>query len=84
VHKSAHAKAAIEAVGCQLLPLRRYSPDFNPIEQAYAKFKNLLRKRAPRTFDEILSATAEAMALITPQDARGFFIDAGYRPRDHI
>lgn len=84
VHKSAHAKAAIEAVGCQLLPLPRYSPDFNPIEQAYAKFKHELRKHAPRTFDDVIRATAEAMALITPHDARGFFSDAGYLPRDHI
>lgn len=82
VHKSAHAKAAIEAAGCHLLPLPRYSPDFNPIEQAYAKFKQLMRKRNPRTFTDVVNATAEAMALITPHDARGFFIDAGYRPRD--
>ncbi|MEZ4495417.1 MAG: IS630 family transposase [Thermomicrobiales bacterium] len=82
VHKSAHAKQAIEAAGCHLLPLPRYSPDFNPIEQAYAKFKQLVRKRNPRTFADVVSATAEAMALITPHDARGFFIDAGYRPRD--
>ena len=82
VHKSANAKAVIDAADCHLLPLPRYSPDFNPIEQAYAKFKQLVRKHNPRTFADVVNATAEAMALITPHDARGFFIDAGYRPRD--
>lgn len=78
VHKSATARAAIQAVGCQLVFLPTYSPDFNPIEQAFAKLKHLLRHAEARTVDAILDATQAAYPQITPQDTRGFYRDAGY------
>jgi hypothetical protein len=78
VHKSAHARHLIEAAGCQLRFLPTYSPDFNPIEQAIAKLKHLLRRAEARTVDGVMTATQQAYPLITPSDARGFIRDAGY------
>ncbi len=78
VHKSAAARALIEAAGCQLVFLPTYSPDFNPIEQAFAKLKHLLRQAEARTVDAIMTATQAAYPHITPQDTRGFYLDAGY------
>jgi hypothetical protein len=82
VHKSAAARAVIEAAGCRLRFLPRYSPDFNPIEQAFAKLKTGLRRARPRTFDEMVAATGTVIAQITPRDAAGFFTAAGYPVRD--
>lgn len=79
VHKSARARQAIEAAGCQLLPIPRYSPDCNPIEQAFSKLKTALRRAEARTFDALVTATGEAFTTITPDDARSFFTAAGYQ-----
>lgn len=78
VHKSAAARARIEAAGCTLVFLPTYSPDFNPIEQAFAKLKQALRTAAARTVDAILTATEAAYPLITAADTCGFFTDCGY------
>jgi len=78
VHKSARARSLIEAAGCQLLFLPTYSPDFNPIEQAFAKLKHLLRQAETRTVETIITATQQAYPRITPGDAHGFFRSAGY------
>lgn len=78
VHKSAPARAAIEAVGCQLLFLPRYSPDCNPIELAFAKLKQALRRAEARSFASVVAATGTAMATISPQDTCGFYQAAGY------
>ena len=78
VHKSAHARRLIEAAGCRLVFLPTYSPDFNPIEQAFAKLKGLLRRAEARTVAAILTATQHHYADITPADTRGFFREAGY------
>lgn len=78
VHKSAHARHLIEAVGCQLVFLPTYSPDFNPIEQAFAKLKQLLRQAQARTVETIMTATQLAYPRITTADAHGFFRNAGY------
>jgi transposase len=78
VHKSARARRLIEAAGCQVLFLPAYSPDFNPIEQAFAKCKQRLRGIAARTLPGIVAATGPALAAITPADARGFFAHCGY------
>jgi transposase len=78
VHNSAKARHLIEAAGCQLRFLPTYSPDFNPIEQAFAKLKALLRKRNARTPDAVLAATQAHYSAITASDARGFYRDAGY------
>ena len=79
VHKSARARDLIEAAGCRILPTPRYSPDCNPIEQAFAKLKTSLRRSNARTFDDVVSATGRAMATISPIDAHHFFADAGYQ-----
>jgi transposase len=84
VHKSAQAKALIEAAGGHLRFLPRYSPDCNPIEQAFAKLKTHLRRRRPRSFDELVDATAEAIDRITPRDAIGFFTAVGIPPKCHF
>jgi transposase len=77
-HKSKEARAAIETAGARLLPLPPYSPDFNPIEQAFAKLKALLRKAAARTLEELWSAIAEALKAFTAVECANFFRNAGY------
>ena len=79
-HKVSGVKQAIEAVGATRLLLPPYSPDFNPIEQAYAKLKALLRKAAARTVDDLWAAIAEAIDLFTPAECANFFINSGYDP----
>ena len=78
VHKSAAMRALIEAAGCRLLLLPSYSPDFNPIEQAFAKIKTHLRAAAARTFDDLVPAIGAAIDIITPADSRGCFAHCGY------
>jgi transposase len=80
VHKGARARELIEAAGCRLLFLPRYSPDFNPIEFAFAKLKAALRRAEARTFDALVAAAGGAIADVTPADARAFFAAAGYPP----
>lgn len=78
VHKSAAARRLIEDAGCRIIFLPTYSPDFNPIEQAFAKLKHLLRRAEARTVEGVLDATAAAYPAITAADARSFYRDAGY------
>lgn len=78
VHKSERARARIEAAGCELRLLPSYSPDFNPIEQAFAKVKQALRGAGERTFAGIVTATGPALDAVTAADARGFFAHCGY------
>ena len=78
VHKSAKARQLIEAAGCRLVFLPTYSPDFNPIEQAFAKLKGLLRRTEARTVEAILTATHQHYPAITPADAHSFYREAGY------
>lgn len=78
VHKGAAIREAIEAAGCRLLLLPSYSPDFNPIEQAFAKIKTHLRAAAARTFDDLVVAIGTALDTVTPADARGCFAGCGY------
>lgn len=79
-HKVSGVKQAIEAAGASRLLLPPYSPDFNPIEQAYAKLKALLRKAAARTVDDLWAAIAEAIEIFTPAECTNFFINSGYDP----
>ena len=72
-HKRAAIRAAIEAVGAQLLYLPPYSPDFNPIEMAFAKLKAALRKASARSIEALLAAIAEALATFTTQECSNFF-----------
>lgn len=78
VHKSARARALIEGAGCEVRFLPSYSPDFNPIEPAFAKIKQTLRGAAERTFAGIVAATGPALDAVTAADARGFFTHCGY------
>jgi transposase len=77
-HKSCRARAAIEAAGCRLVFLPAYSPDLNPIEEAFAKLKALLRAAATRSREALDAAIAAAMHAVTPADAAGWFAHAGY------
>ena len=79
VHKQPAVRAAIEAVGAHLRFLPPYSPDFNPIEMAFAKLKAFLRAARPRTFDHVCALIAAALPLFTPGECRNFVRHAGYR-----
>ena len=79
VHKQPAVRAAIEAVGAQLRFLPPYSPDFNPIELAFAKLKAFIRAARPRTFDEVCDLIAVALGLFTPAECRNFIRHCGYR-----
>jgi len=78
VHKSASAQRAIEAVGARLVFLPAYSPDFNPIEQAFAKLKQGLRAVGAPTTERVMAATRALYPRITATEARGFYRHAGY------
>jgi transposase len=78
VHKNARARHLIEAAGCQVRFLPAYSPDFNPIEQAFAKGKQHLRRLRPRSWDEVNAAITALLPTITAHDARAFFSAAGF------
>ena len=79
-HHSAAARAAIEARGARLRHLPSYSPDLNPIEHAFSKVKQALRRAKARTDDALRAATWTAFAAITPTDAAGWFAHCGYHP----
>lgn len=78
VHKSARARRLIEQAGCSVLFLPAYSPDFNPIELAFAKLKQGLRTAGERTFSGLVAAVGPALDTITASDARGCFAHCGY------
>ena len=77
-HKSAAARAAIEMAGARLLFLPPYSPDLNPIENAFSKLKALLRKAAARTVEQLWKAIAHAIDAFTPNECANYFAAAGY------
>jgi transposase len=77
-HADPHVRALIEACGCQVLYLPSYSPDFSPLEKAFAKIKQYLRRVAARTPDALEAALAQALDLISAQDAHNFFRHCGY------
>jgi transposase len=79
VHKQPEVRAAIEAVGAHIRFLPPYSPDFNPIEMAFAKLKAFMRAARPRTFDHVTALTAAALALFTPAECRNYVRHCGYR-----
>lgn len=78
VHKQAPIRAAIEAAGCRVLFLPAYSPDFNPIEQAFSKIKAYLRRVGARTKESLEVAIGEAINLVSTSDATGYFHHCGY------
>jgi transposase len=78
-HKGDRIRELIESAGCELLYLPPYSPDLNPIEEAFSKIKGLLRKAGARSREALIEALGRALEAITSQDARGFFEHCGYR-----
>ncbi len=78
VHKSTPVKDAIEAVGARLLFLPPYSPDLNPIENAFAKLKALLRKAAARSIEQLWDAIARIIQTYSPHECANYFAAAGY------
>lgn len=78
-HKGERIRELIEQRGCELLYLPSYSPDLNPIEEAFSKIKGLLRKAEARSREALLEAIGAALSVITDQDAHGFFEHCGYR-----
>ena len=79
-HKGSRVRAAIEAAGASLLYLPPYSPDFNPIENAFAKLKALLRKAAERTMDGLWRLIGQLIDTFTPHECVNYFTAAGYEP----
>ena len=81
-HKGGRVRELVEGRGCDLLYLPPYSPDLNPIEEAFAKLKALLlllRKTGARTREALVEAMGRALDAVTASDARGFFEHRGYR-----
>ena len=77
-HKPAAVRRAIEATGAELRFLPPYSPDFNPIEMAFSKFKAFLKKKAARSIEDLWHAIADAVDTFTPQECQNYFAAAGY------
>ena len=79
-HKGSKVRETIEAAGASLLYLPPYSPDFNPIENAFAKLKALLRKAAERTVDALWARIGLVLDAFTPTECANYFRAAGYEP----
>jgi transposase len=79
-HKTTAAREAIETTGARMLFLPPYSPDFNPIENAFAKLKSILRKAAARSIPELWDAIRDALPAFTPGECANYFSAAGYEP----
>ena len=79
VHHQPEVHAAIEETGASLRFLPPYSPDFNPIEQAFAKLKAFLRAARPRTFDQVCDLIAIALGLFTPEECANYIRHCGYQ-----
>ena len=78
-HKGERVRELIQERGCELLYLPPYSPDLNPIEEAFSKLKGLLRRIGARTREALIEAMGRALDAVTAEDARGFFEHRGYR-----
>ncbi len=79
-HKRTGVQVTIEAAGVTLRYLQPYSPDFNPIENAFAKLKALLRKVATKTLDDLWNAIRDALPQFTPAECANRLSAAGYEP----
>jgi transposase len=77
-HKGASVRSSIEAAGARLLYLPPYSPDFNPIENAFAKLKALLRKAAERTVEGLWTRIGVCLPAFSPNECKNYFVAAGY------
>jgi transposase len=82
-HRTKRVRELIEVRGCDLVFLPAYSPDLNPIEEAFSKIKHLVRKAAERTREALNEAIAQALLAISPQDVVGWFAHCGcYESQD--
>ena len=77
-HRPQRIRELIEERGAELVYLPSYSPDLNPIEEAFSKIKNILRKVGARTHEALVEAMSEALSEVTPWDAAGWFDHCGY------
>ncbi len=80
-HRSAEAGRLVEAAGARVMRLPPYSPDFNPIEQAFSKVKAALRKAAARTVPTLIDAIGPALRSVTASDAASYMRESGYAAR---
>lgn len=78
-HKQPEVRAAIEQAGARLRFLPPYSPDFNPIEQAFAKLKAFFRAFRPRTFEHVCELMAAALGLFLHDECANYVKHCGYR-----
>jgi transposase len=83
-HKGSRVRELIAGKGCELIYLPPYSPDFNPIEEAFAKIKALLRRTEARTREALIEAMGRTLEMLTARDARNFFEHRGYRALDQL
>jgi transposase len=83
-HKPARVRELIESKSCELIYLPAYSPDFNPIEEAFAKIKDMVRQAGARTKDALVDVLGEALSAVSARDAKGYFEHAGYRSQAHL
>jgi putative transposase len=77
-HRGSAVRRAIRAMGARLFLLPKYSPDLNPIEQVFAKFKHLLRKASARTREAICNAIGELLGSYTPDECANYLRNSGY------
>jgi hypothetical protein len=77
-HRPERVRELVEARGAEVVYLPPYSPDLSPIEEAFSKIKNALRKAGARTHGALLEAMAQALSEVTPADAAGWFDHCGY------
>jgi transposase len=83
-HKPNRVRELIEGRGCELLYLPSYSPDYNPIEEAFSKIKEILRRAEARTREALVEVMGEALSAVSFWDAWGFFEHAGYHPTGRL
>jgi transposase len=79
-HKAEGVRQAIEGAECRLLYLPPYSPDFNPIEKAFAKLKAILRAKAERTVDALWGTVGQVVTMFEQQECANYFKSCGYDP----
>jgi transposase len=81
-HRTEKVRELIEGRGADLVFLPSYSPDLNPIEEAFSKIKAIVRKDGARVRETLVEAIGRALAAVTPEDVAGWFAHAGYWPQD--
>jgi transposase len=79
-HKAEGVRQAIEGAECRLLYLPPYSPDFNPIEKAFAKLKAILRAKAERTVEALWDTVGQVVTMFEQQECANYFKSCGYDP----